>query len=323
MTGSSRRRPLDLENALGVSRQRGVSLMRREAQQNGEPLEGAFAIEVTRIRPNPAQPRKDFDSERLRELAESIATEGLISPIVVQRISDPEGDYYQIIAGERRWRAVTQYLHLETLPAIIKDVTSQQAHRIALQENIQRVDLNPTETHYAIRLLMEEEGLNQTEVARTLHVSPSKVSRYLGLGRHEEVWEAADTLGVKAASARAAALNRATGERRGRKPQARGELPTPPGPPPGPAAAAMTRIDDSATRGTAEPATAPSLLVRGQALTITDLRTRAEDLLAVFQSPETYAPWLDAQPGYESWQLESALDELEAVLSGRPRPSAG
>ena len=99
---------------------------------------GVVDIPVNRIQPNPHQPRQAFDPEALAELAASIRTHGVIQPLVVTRA----GDGYQIVTGERRWRAA-QMANLPTVPALVKETTPQQMLALALVENIQRADLNP------------------------------------------------------------------------------------------------------------------------------------------------------------------------------------
>jgi ParB family chromosome partitioning protein len=130
-----------------------------EARETGV-QEAIRQLAVDRIVPNPRQPRAPMGEEGLAELAASIAEHGLIQPIIVTQTEDG----YQIIAGERRWRAARQ-AGLETVPAIIKEATPQEMLELALVENIQRADLNPLEEANAYRQLMDEFGLTQAEVA--------------------------------------------------------------------------------------------------------------------------------------------------------------
>lgn len=102
--------------------------------------EGFIQIEVSRIRPNPSQPREHFDEEELADLAESIKGAGVLQPILVRR----SGEGYELIAGERRWRAARQ-AGLETIPAILQQVGQERSLELALIENIQRQQLNPIE----------------------------------------------------------------------------------------------------------------------------------------------------------------------------------
>ena len=123
------------------------------------------------------QPRRDMDPESLQELADSIRAQGVMQPIVVRRIGDQR---YEIIAGERRWRAA-QLAELATVPAVIKDVTDEAAIAMALIENIQREDLNPIEEAVALQRLQREFSLTQQEVARAVGKSRSTVANLLRL----------------------------------------------------------------------------------------------------------------------------------------------
>ncbi len=123
------------------------------------------------------QPRRDIDPESLQELAESIKAQGVMQPIVVRPISDRR---YEIIAGERRWRA-TQLAGLDTIPALVRDVPDEAAIAMALIENIQREDLNPVEEAIALQRLQDEFGLTQQEVAGAVGKSRSTVANLLRL----------------------------------------------------------------------------------------------------------------------------------------------
>ncbi len=113
------------------------------------------------IQPNPMQPRTSFNSDGLEELAASIRANGIIQPIIVRRM----GDSYQIVAGERRWRAA-RIAELEDVPVVIQDVADRAMLEIALIENIQREDLNPIETAHAFERLGRDLGLSQEEIGR-------------------------------------------------------------------------------------------------------------------------------------------------------------
>jgi ParB family chromosome partitioning protein len=132
---------------------------------------GAVEIPVDQISPNPHQPRQTINLEKLQELAASIAAHGLIQPLVVTRVR--EG--YQLIAGERRWRA-SQLAGLTTVPVIVKETSPQQMLELALVENIQRADLNPLEEAEAYAQLMEEFGLTQEAVAERVGKSRTAVA---------------------------------------------------------------------------------------------------------------------------------------------------
>lgn len=138
---------------------------------------GVTEIDINKIKPNPNQPRKNFDSEALDELAASIKVHGIIQPIVVNQ--RPDGTY-QIIAGERRWRAAN-LCGLEKVPVIIKNYTDKQIKEISIIENLQREDLNPIEAARAIKELMEEYKLTQEVVAERIGKSRSNIANTLRL----------------------------------------------------------------------------------------------------------------------------------------------
>jgi ParB family chromosome partitioning protein len=112
--------------------------------------ESITELELSAIEPNPDQPRKEFDQERLEELAASIKEHGIVQPIVVR----PKGKGYEIVAGERRWRAA-RLAGLEKVPALVREFSEAERMEIALVENLQREDLNPLEEAEAYRALME------------------------------------------------------------------------------------------------------------------------------------------------------------------------
>ena len=123
------------------------------------------------------QPRRDMDQEALQELADSISAQGVMQPIVVRPISDRK---YEIIAGERRWRA-SQLAGLDTVPAVVREVSDEAAIAMALIENIQREDLNPIEEAIALQRLQQEFELTQAEVAQAVGKSRSTVTNLLRL----------------------------------------------------------------------------------------------------------------------------------------------
>ena len=140
---------------------------------------GVREIEVARIRPNPNQPRVQFDEEALDELAESIRIRGVLQPILVRR--DPsEPNRYEILAGERRWRAA-QAARLHEIPVIIREMDDRGASEIALIENIQRQDLNAIEEGEGYRRLIEEFGHTQEELGRALGKSRSHIANTMRL----------------------------------------------------------------------------------------------------------------------------------------------
>jgi len=152
---------------------------------SGERGGGTLEVPVGAIVPNPWQPRKSMSEESLRELADSIREHGLIQPLIVMRtLADPllDSAEYQLIAGERRWQAA-KLAGLATVPAIVKDVTTQEMLELALVENIQRADLNPLEEAVAYRQLMDEFGLTQEQVAERVGKSRVAVANAVRLLR--------------------------------------------------------------------------------------------------------------------------------------------
>lgn len=135
-------------------------------------------IPLDDIAPNPHQPRQAFREESLQELAESIRQHGVIQPVIVA----PTGSFppYQLVAGERRWRAA-RLAGLPTIPAVVRDLSAREIVEVALIENIQRADLSPLETALAYRTLIEEFGLTQAEVAARVGKSRSAVANTLRL----------------------------------------------------------------------------------------------------------------------------------------------
>src|SRR6266568_5090786 len=138
---------------------------------------GLREIQVDQIRPNPRQPRTYFDEHELGELAQSIREHGVLQPVLVSQ--QPDGSF-QLITGERRWRAV-QLAGLPTVPAMVKEATPQASLEMALVENIQRRDLNPLEEAHAFRQLIEEHGLTQEQLAQRIGKSRVAVTNTLRL----------------------------------------------------------------------------------------------------------------------------------------------
>lgn len=141
---------------------------------------GVQTIDLAHIEPNPQQPRRHIASAALDELAASIREHGLLQPLLVTSHPGANGARYQLIAGERRWRAA-QRAGLRYVPAIVKGVTPQQRLELALVENIQRADLNPLEEAEAYRQLVDEFGLTQEEVAHKVGKDRTTVSNALRL----------------------------------------------------------------------------------------------------------------------------------------------
>ncbi len=134
-------------------------------------------LKIADIEPNKSQPRKEFDQEALRELADSIAEHGLIQPILVRPIF---AGGYEIVAGERRWRA-SRMAGLKEVPVLIREMDDKEFLEIALIENLQREDLNPVEEAMGYRDLMEKYSLSQEDVAKTVGKSRSAVANTLRL----------------------------------------------------------------------------------------------------------------------------------------------
>lgn len=154
-------------------------------QQFEQTREVVFQIEADKIRPNPHQPRRNFDEGSLRELADSIREFGIIQPLVVSKIEEEKEDgrivYYQLLVGERRLLAA-KMLGLSTVPVIVKDVPpNQEKLELAIVENIQRADLNPIELARAIAKLQEEFRLTQREIASRLGKSRESIANNVRL----------------------------------------------------------------------------------------------------------------------------------------------
>ena len=137
---------------------------------------GIREIEIGRIRPNPAQPRMHFDEESIAELAESIAERGVLQPVLLR----PDGDNFQLVAGERRWRAA-QRERLHAIPAIVRDIDDSTSAEIALIENVQRQDLNAIEEAEGYKKLITSYGHTQEALAKLVHKSRSHIANLLRL----------------------------------------------------------------------------------------------------------------------------------------------
>lgn len=152
----------------------------RERDRDAERVRsGARKVPIEFIRPNPRNPRRSFAEAELDELAASIRTRGLIQPIVVRPVAG-KPDAYEIVAGERRWRA-SQRAALHEVPVVVIDVTDAQALEIAIIENVQRADLDPLEEAAGYQALLDSFGYGQDEVARTVGKSRPHVANTLRL----------------------------------------------------------------------------------------------------------------------------------------------
>ena len=160
------------------------------------------SLPIYKVEPNPDQPRKDFDPEELENLAESIRVHGLIQPLTVREM---QTGYYQIIAGERRWRAA-RLARLSEVPVVIIEADDRKAMELALIENLQRQDLNPVEEALGYKSLMEDYGLTQEEAAARVGKSRPAVANALRLlGLNPEVLELVRSGSLTAGHARAIA----------------------------------------------------------------------------------------------------------------------
>lgn len=160
---------------------RGLSQLMAEAglgASEGRQAPSDQTIPIELIRPNPLQPRKDFDPEALQELADSLRKQGVLQPLIV-RPALTEGEY-EIVAGERRWRAA-QLANIHRVPAVIRSLTDQEVLEVAIIENIQRANLNALEEARGYRQLMDTYGHTQDAVAEALSKSRSHIANLLRL----------------------------------------------------------------------------------------------------------------------------------------------
>lgn len=174
----ARRRPLALGRGLGAL----LGDVRREEASNGAAaptgdMNGLATLAVAAIEPHPDQPRRRFDDAALDELAASIAQRGMIQPIIVRPLAEGR---YQIVAGERRWRAA-QRARLHEIPALVRELDDGEVTALALIENLQREDLNPIEEARAYYRLTREQGLSQADIARMVDKSRSYVTNIVRL----------------------------------------------------------------------------------------------------------------------------------------------
>ena len=156
---------------------RGLGALLGDFQETSPEQSNYRMLPLHRIEPNPDQPRKDFDEEALQELAESISVHGLIQPLTVRETG---AGYYQIIAGERRWRAC-RLAGISEVPAVVMEADDRKAMELALIENLQRSDLNPVEEALGYHTLVDDFGLTQEEVSSQVGKSRSAVANALRL----------------------------------------------------------------------------------------------------------------------------------------------
>lgn len=160
---------------------RGLSALLNDGDMADTPAssgKGAQLVPVEAISANPDQPRRSFSEEDLKSLAASIAEKGLLQPVLVRPA--PSGDGYQIVAGERRWRAA-QLAQLHEIPVLIRDLTDRETLEIAIVENVQRADLNPVEEARAYKQLVDRFEHTQDEIARAVGKSRSHIANMMRL----------------------------------------------------------------------------------------------------------------------------------------------
>jgi ParB family chromosome partitioning protein len=158
---------------------RGATARDRSAPEGSEPAGGRTTLPVADIQPNPEQPRRRFDSDGLQSLAGSLQRHGVLQPVVVRRVEGSQPARYELVVGERRWRAA-QLAGIEHIPVTIQDVAPKALLEVALVENVQRRDLNPIELAHAFRELIHG-GMTQEEVGRRVGLDRSSVSNHLRL----------------------------------------------------------------------------------------------------------------------------------------------
>ena len=154
---------------------------KNESAAKDENVVEGILVNINKVEPNREQPRKNFDEDALVELSESIRQFGVLQPLLVQ----DKKDYYEIIAGERRWRAA-KLAGLKEIPVIIKELTEQEVVEISLIENIQRENLNPIEEAFAYKRLLTEFNLKQDEVAERVSKSRTAVTNSMRLLKLDE-----------------------------------------------------------------------------------------------------------------------------------------
>ena len=247
---------------------------------------------IDRIRPNPDQPRRDFDEKDLDDLAASIREKGVIQPLIVRPV--PSGGY-EIVAGERRWRAA-QRAGLHELPAVVRDISDVEMLEIAIIENIQRADLNPLEEAQGYRQLMDRFGHTQERLAEALGKSRSHIANLLRLlTLPEPVLELLRTGNLTAGHARA--LVTATNPESLAKQVVERDL--------------SVRQTEQLARAAASPGTPRPPVARGSAKDA-DTRALEEDLTANLRLKVT----IDHRPGQQAGELRiryGTLEELDGL----------
>lgn len=159
---------------------RGLGALFQDEALESKEKENTQTLPVGMLLPNPKQPRRDFDRESLEGLAESIKSQGVLQPILVRPAPGTRPPRYEIVAGERRWRA-SQLAGLAEVPVVIRELSDEETLAVALIENLQREDLNPLEEALGMHELKEEFGLSQEELSKTLGKSRSSIANSLRL----------------------------------------------------------------------------------------------------------------------------------------------
>ena len=158
-----------------------LTKVKRSLPAEEEETKGSLMVKISLIEPNRDQPRKDFNEEELQELAESINNYGVLQPLLVQK----KGTSYELIAGERRWRAA-KLAGLKEVPVVLREYSKQQAMEIALIENVQRADLNPIEEAQAYQQLVKEFHLTQEEIAARVSKNRATITNAMRLLKLDE-----------------------------------------------------------------------------------------------------------------------------------------
>ncbi|HEY6868498.1 MAG TPA: ParB/RepB/Spo0J family partition protein, partial [Novosphingobium sp.] len=174
----ARRKPPALGRGLGALlgevRREEPLVKGAEPVDPARPASGLVSLPIAAIEPHPDQPRRHFDETALDELAASIAARGVIQPVIVRPMAPGR---YQLVAGERRWRA-SQRAQLHEIPALVRELSEREVMALALIENLQREDLNPIEEARAYQRLADQEGMTQADIARMVDKSRSHVANF-------------------------------------------------------------------------------------------------------------------------------------------------
>jgi ParB family chromosome partitioning protein len=178
-TEKNRRLGRGLSALLGESETEGYSPPAEGGEAPRTARDGVRMIPIELVRPNPDQPRKSITESELDALAESVAEKGIVQPILVRPVKG-DGEIYEIVAGERRWRAA-QRARLHEVPALVRELTDRETLEIGIVENVQRADLNPVEEAHAYRQLIDRFGHTQDDVARAVSKSRSHVANMVRL----------------------------------------------------------------------------------------------------------------------------------------------